>query len=186
MNRITALSAILLILLLIDGPRVTTGKVNAMEKATFGAGCFWGIEETFRNLEGVVETRVGYMGGSTDNPTYKDVCSKTTGHAEVVEVIYDPDILSYGDLLKAFWEMHDPTQINRQGPDTGDQYRSAIFYHTDMQKLAAQGSKSDMDRSGRFNKPIATEITRAGTFWDAEEYHQKYLMKRGAKSCGVK
>jgi len=155
------------------------------EKATFGAGCFWGVEETFRTLRGVLDTRVGFMGGKTSNPTYRDVCSKTTGHAEVVEVTYDPSKTSYENLLDVFWDAHDPTQVNRQGPDVGDQYRSAIFYHSDEQRRIAEASKEKRDASGLYRKPIATEITKAGTFWPAEEYHQKYLFKRGAKTCGT-
>lgn len=156
-----------------------------MEKATFGAGCFWGVEVAFRQLKGVTATQVGYLGGSLLNPTYKDVCSGRTGHAEVVEVTYDPAQSSYEDLLKVFWENHDPTQLNRQGPDIGDQYRSAIFFHTPEQETAARASKVQLDASGRFKRPIATEITLASEFYRAEEYHQQYLEKRGMAHCHI-
>lgn len=153
-----------------------------MEKATFGAGCFWGIEEAFRQVKGVVATRVGYMGGRMENPTYHDVCTGRTGHAEVVEVEYDPSQVSYEELLQVFWDNHDPTQLNRQGPDVGAQYRSAIFVHTPEQETAARASKEKLQRSGRYNRPIVTEITPASEFWMAEEYHQQYLAKREQKS----
>jgi peptide-methionine (S)-S-oxide reductase len=156
-----------------------------MEKATFGAGCFWGVEVAFRQLEGVTATQVGYLGGSLENPTYKDVCSGRTGHAEVVEVTYDPAQTSYEDLLKVFWENHDPTQLNRQGPDIGDQYRSAIFFHTPEQETAARASLAQLDASGRFKRSIATEITSASEFYRAEEYHQQYLEKRGMAHCHI-
>lgn len=156
-----------------------------MEKATFGAGCFWGVEVAFRQLEGVTATQVGYLGGSLENPTYKDVCSGRTGHAEVVEVTYDPAQTSYEDLLKVFWENHDPTQLNRQGPDIGDQYRTAIFFHTPEQETAARASLAQLDASGRFKRPIATEITPASEFYRAEEYHQQYLEKRGMAHCHI-
>ena len=151
--------------------------------ATFGAGCFWGIEAKFRMIPGVLDAAVGYSGGHTANPTYKDVCTDQTGHAEVVQVTYDPAVLSYEKLLEGFWMMHDPTQINRQGPDVGTQYRSAIFFHTPEQEAIAKRSKAALESSGRFRKPVATEITAAGPFYRAEEYHQRYLEKRGAASC---
>ena len=154
-----------------------------MATATFGAGCFWGVEEAFRQLDGVTDTAVGYMGGHTLNPTYRDVCTDRTGHAEVVQVEYDPERVSYDQLLHLFWENHDPTTPNRQGPDVGTQYRSAIFFHTPEQQAAAQASKEQLERSGRFRRPIVTEITPAGTFYRAEEYHQQYLAKRGVSSC---
>jgi peptide-methionine (S)-S-oxide reductase len=153
------------------------------EIATFGAGCFWGIEAAFRRVPGVVDAVVGYSGGEMANPTYKDVCTDETGHAEVVQVTFDPAKLSYEKLLDAFWAMHDPTQVNRQGPDSGSQYRTAIFFHSPEQEAAAKKSKAALDASGKFRRPIATEITRAGTFYRAEEYHQRYLEKRGAASC---
>jgi peptide-methionine (S)-S-oxide reductase len=156
-----------------------------MAKAMFGAGCFWGVEEEFRKLPGVLETAVGYSGGKLDNPTYKDVCTDTTGHAEVVEVDYDPARVSYDALLEVFWNGHNPTQLNRQGPDVGTQYRSAIFVHTPEQEAAARASKSQLEKSGRFQKPIVTEISPAQTFWKAEDYHQQYLAKRGLGSCHV-
>lgn len=156
-----------------------------MATATFGAGCFWGVEEAFRQLDGVTDTAVGYMGGHTLNPTYRDVCTDHTGHAEVVQVEYDPERVSYDQLLQLFWENHDPTTLNRQGPDIGTQYRSAIFYHTPEQQAAAQASKERLEGSGRFRRPIVTEITPAGTFYRAEEYHQQYLAKRGMSSCHI-
>jgi peptide-methionine (S)-S-oxide reductase len=156
-----------------------------MEKATFGAGCFWGVEAAFRSVQGVTATRVGYLGGTLANPTYKDVCSGTTGHAEVVEVTYDPEKISYETLLKVFWENHDPTQLNRQGPDHGVQYRSAIFYHTPEQEAAARASKKALDDAHRYRRPIVTEITPASTFWEAEDYHQQFLEKRGLASCHI-
>lgn len=153
--------------------------------ATFGAGCFWGVEAAYRQIPGVLSTRVGYLGGTMENPTYKDVCSGRTGHAEVVEVTYDPKRLTYDDLLTVFWENHDPTTLNRQGPDVGVQYRSAIFYHDAEQKAAAEASKAERDRSGRYRRPIVTEITPASTFYEAEDYHQQYLEKRGLASCHI-
>lgn len=153
------------------------------EKATFAAGCFWGIEAKFRMIPGVQDAVVGYSGGHTANPTYKDVCTDETGHAEVVEVTFDPAVLSYEKLLEAFWMMHDPTQMNRQGPDVGTQYRSAIFFHTPEQEAIAKKSKAALEASGKFRRPIATEITAAGPFYRAEEYQQRYLEKRGAASC---
>ncbi len=156
-----------------------------MELATFGAGCFWGIEENFRRLPGVTETAVGYLGGTLDNPTYKQVCTDTTGHAEVVQVTFDPEKITFDKLLDAFWAMHDPTQVNRQGPDFGTQYRTGIFYHTPEQQKQAAASKERMQDSSKFRKPIATEITPASTFWKAEDYHQQYLAKRGKTHCSI-
>ena len=153
------------------------------KKATFGAGCFWGVEAAFRQIEGVTRTRVGYSGGTLDNPTYEDVCAHTTGHAEVVEVTYDPERMSYDQLLDVFWRKHDPTQLNRQGPDIGSNYRSVIFCHTPEQEEAARRSLEQEERSGRHRRPIVTEIARASTFWRAEEYHQQYLAKQGKDSC---
>ena len=155
-----------------------------MEKATFGAGCFWGVEAAFRQVKGVLSTAVGYSGGHLDNPTYKDVCSGRTGHAEVVEVEYDPSQVSYDDLLKVFWENHDPTTMNRQGPDVGAQYRSAIFFHSPEQEAAARASK-EKAQSGFKNK-IVTEITPVSEFYRAEEYHQQYLEKRGLAHCSIR
>lgn len=155
-----------------------------LQKATFAAGCFWGVEETFRNTKGVVSTTVGYTGGQTKNPTYEEVCTDLTGHAEAVEVTFDPQIVSYGELLNVFWDSHDPTTEDRQGPDVGSQYRSAIFVHDDEQEKLARESKERLERSGVFRRPVVTEITRASAFYPAEEYHQKYLMKRGIKYCG--
>ena len=154
-----------------------------MEKAAFGAGCFWGVEETFRHVKGVVAAAVGYMGGSLANPTYEDVCTDKTGHAEVVQVEYDPAQVAYDELLKVFWENHDPTTLNRQGPDFGAQYRSVVFYHTPEQKAAALAGKEKLQRSGRFARPIVTEIAPASNFWRAEEYHQRYLEKHGRSHC---
>jgi len=157
-----------------------------MAKATFAAGCFWGVEATFRQLSGVTATRVGYTGGHFPNPTYKDVCSDGTGHAEAVEVEYDPAKLSYQKLLDVFWENHDPTQLNRQGPDWGSQYRSAVFFHTPEQESEAKFSKEQLEKSGRFKKPIVTQIVPAVTFHHAEDYHQQYLEKRGLATCHIK
>ena len=156
---------------------------TVLEKATFGAGCFWGVEEAFRRVPGVVSTQVGYMGGRKEHPTYEEVCSKTTGHAEVVEVTFDPARVSYDELLQVFWDCHDPTQLNRQGPDVGTNYRSAIFCHSAAQEQAAMVSREREQVSGRHSRPIVTEITAATTFWRAEEYHQQYLEKRGGGSC---
>ncbi|HEY7016850.1 MAG TPA: peptide-methionine (S)-S-oxide reductase MsrA [Gaiellaceae bacterium] len=152
-------------------------------KATFGAGCFWGVEAAFRQVEGVTKTEVGYEGGSLENPTYRDVCSHTTGHAEVVEVTYDPERVSYEDLLGVFWGKHNPTQLERQGLDVGDQYRSVVFFHDEEQREAAERSKAELDASGRYRKPIATVIEPAQTFYAAEDYHQQYLEKHGRSSC---
>jgi peptide-methionine (S)-S-oxide reductase len=156
-----------------------------MAIATFGAGCFWGVEAAFRQIKGVTSTAVGYLGGTLENPTYKDVCTGTTGHAEVVQVEYDPAAVSYEDLLNVFWTNHDPTTLNRQGPDVGIQYRSAIFFHTPEQEATAKASKEGLDRSGRFRRPIVTEITPASEFYPAEEYHQQYLEKRGLSHCHI-
>jgi len=156
-----------------------------MAKATFAAGCFWGVESTFRQLPGVIATRVGYTGGQMQNPTYKDVCTDRTGHAEAVEVDYDPTKISYEKLLDVFWENHDPTQLNRQGPDSGTQYRSAIFYHDPEQQSAAESSKEKRGKSGAYRKPIVTQIVPATTFYEAEDYHQQYLEKRGLASCHI-
>ena len=155
------------------------------EKATFGAGCFWGVESTFREVEGVVDAAVGYEGGHTVNPTYKDVCTDATGHAEVIEVEFDPSKVSYEALLEIFWTSHDPTQVNRQGPDFGTQYRTVIFYHTPEQQQAAIRSKEALEKSGRFSRPIATQIVPAQTFYRAEDYHQQYLAKRGLRHCHI-
>jgi peptide-methionine (S)-S-oxide reductase len=154
-----------------------------MAKATFGAGCFWGVEEAFRRMKGVTGTAEGYLGGTLTNPSYQQVCTGRTGHAEVVEVEYDPVQVSYEDLLEVFWESHDPTTLNRQGPDVGTQYRSAIFFHTPEQEAAARASMQAQQASGRFRRPIVTEITPATPFYRAEEYHQQYLAKRGQSSC---
>jgi peptide-methionine (S)-S-oxide reductase len=154
-----------------------------MEKATFGAGCFWHVEEAFRHLKGVLATTVGYAGGTLKNPTYEDVCTDKTGHAEVVELTYDPKIITYEELLRVFWDIHDPTTKNRQGPDVGTQYRSAIFYHSPEQKTAAELSKKTLELSGKYRKNIVTEITEATTFYPAEEYHQRYLAKHGLAAC---
>ncbi len=150
-------------------------------KATFGAGCFWGVEAAFRQLDGVTKTEVGYEGGTLDNPTYEDVCSHTTGHAEVVQVTYDPERISYDDLLRVFWAKHDPTQLNRQGWDVGDQYRSAIFTHDAEQEEVAARSKAE--EQTRHAQPVVTQIEPAGTFYVAEDYHQQYLEKRGRSAC---
>lgn len=154
-----------------------------LQKATFAAGCFWGVEEAFRTLPGVVSTRVGYTGGTLSNPTYENVCSGTTHHAEAIEISFDPTKISYSDLLDLFWRMHDPTTMNRQGFDIGEQYRSAIFFHSNEQKELAEKSKAALEKSKRFSRPIVTQIVSATTFFEAEEYHQKYLLKRGANVC---
>jgi peptide-methionine (S)-S-oxide reductase len=156
------------------------------EKATFGAGCFWGVEEAFRDVRGVTSTAVGYLGGAMEDPSYKDVCSGRTGHAEVVQMEFDPSVVSYRELLEVFWSNHDPTTPDRQGPDIGSQYRSAIFFHNGEQETIATASKEEVDRSGRFAEPVVTEITPASTFFRAEEYHQRYLEKRGLGSCHVR
>ncbi len=150
-----------------------------MEKATFGAGCFWGVEAAFRKIKGVTATSVGYTGGSLDSPTYEDVCTGRTGHAEVVEVEYDPSQVSYDDLLAVFWDIHDPTTLNRQGPDVGTQYRSVLFFHIAEQEAAANKSKEKIQSSGRFTRDIVTEITPASKYYKAEDYHQQYLERRG-------
>lgn len=155
------------------------------ETATFGAGCFWGVEAAFQGVPGVIETAVGYSGGHMPNPTYKDVCTDETGHAEVVQVTFDPAKVSYEQILHLFWQAHDPTQVNRQGPDFGAQYRSAIFFHSPDQEAIAKKSRAALDASKKLKRPIATEITAAATFYRAEEYHQKYLQKRGAASCHI-
>ena len=150
-------------------------------KATFGAGCFWGVEAAFRQLDGVTKTEVGYQGGTLENPTYEDVCSHATGHAEVVAVTYDPERVSYEQLLDVFWRKHDPTQLNRQGWDVGDQYRSVVFFHDEEQREAALRSKAE--EQARYRAPIVTQIEPAETFWPAEDYHQQYLEKRGRSTC---
>jgi len=156
-----------------------------MEVATFAAGCFWGIEAAFREVDGVTSARVGYTGGFVDNPTYRDVCSGRTGHAEAVEVTYDASRVSYEALLDLFWEIHNPTTLNRQGPDIGEQYRSAIFFHNPAQESAARASKEKLGASGKYRREIVTEIAPASHFWEAEEYHQRYLEKKGLAHCRV-
>ena len=155
------------------------------EIATFGAGCFWGVEAAFRRVPGVVDAVSGYSGGRTHNPTYKEVCTDQTGHAEVVQVTFDPAKVSYEQLLEVFWKVHDPTQVNRQGPDFGKQYRTAIFFHTPEQQAMALKSKQALEASRKLHRLVATEITPARTFWRAEEYHQRYLEKRGQESCHI-
>lgn len=155
------------------------------EKATFAAGCFWGVEAAFRQIDGVTDTQVGYTGGKTANPTYKEVCTDATGHAEAIEITFDPAKVSYEKLLDLFWRMHDPTQVNRQGPDVGAQYRSAIFYHSPEQKAAAEKFKAELEVSGKMRRPVATEIVPAGPFYRAEEYHQRYFEKNGGPACHI-
>ncbi len=157
-----------------------------MDKATFAAGCFWGVEVAFRRVPGITTTRVGYTGGGEPDPSYESVCTGQSGHAEAVEVTFDPTRVGYDDLLEVFWAVHDPTQRDRQGPDVGSQYRSAIFFHTPQQEAAARASKEALEASGRFRKPIATEITPALAFHRAEEYHQRYVQKGGPAACGIK
>jgi peptide-methionine (S)-S-oxide reductase len=154
-----------------------------MEKATFGAGCFWGVEAAFQNIKGIKSTTVGYMGGNLKNPTYRDVCTNKTGHAEVVQILYDQTKISYEHLLNIFWNIHDPTQLNRQGVDIGTQYRSVIFYHSENQKQIAEKSRNKQQKTGKYKNPITTEITPNKEFYPAEEYHQKYLEKKGKISC---
>ncbi len=154
-----------------------------MEKATFGAGCFWHVEEAFRHLKGVTSTTVGYTGGTLKNPTYEDVCTDKTGHAEVVEITFHPEKISYEELLNVFWDIHDPTTKNRQGPDVGTQYRSVIFYHTLDQKKIAETSKKSLEQSRKYKKKIITEVTKATTFYPAEDYHQQYLAKHELAAC---
>lgn len=149
-----------------------------MQTATFAAGCFWGVEEAFRTLDGVLETAVGYMGGTTENPTYRDVCSGTTGHAEVVQLQFDPERISYDELLHKLWEVHDPTTMNRQGPDVGSQYRSAIFFHAAEQRLLAEQSIQQLESQRSYRSPVVTQVVAAATFWRAEEYHQQYVLKK--------
>jgi peptide-methionine (S)-S-oxide reductase len=156
------------------------------DTATFAAGCFWGVQAAFDCVPGVVSTTVGYTGGHTDHPTYKQVCTDKTGHAEAVQVVFDPTVVSFDQLLGVFWEMHDPTTKNRQGPDVGSQYRSAVFYHSPEQQAAALASRQKLDQSGRLKRPVVTEIVPASTFWPAEEYHQKYFAKHGGGTCHIK
>jgi peptide-methionine (S)-S-oxide reductase len=160
-------------------------EAKSVKTATFGAGCFWGVEATFRRTPGVIDTAVGYAGGHRTNPTYEDVCTDRTGHAEVVRVEYDPDKVSYEELLEIFWMSHDPTQLNRQGPDFGSQYRSVIFYHDLDQMKEAEASKARFDNLGRYRRPIVTQIVPEEPFYRAEEYHQQYLKKRGLESCST-
>ncbi len=181
LNLIRILDQYLFIFLLLSSPSMK----NKSQKATFAAGCFWSVEEVFRELKGVLKTTVGYTGGKTKNPTYEQVCSDKTGHAEAVEIEFDPTIISYEKLLDIFWECHDPTQMNRQGPDEGTQYRSAIFYHSEEQKKLALASKQKLEKSKKYNTPIVTEIVSASDFYRAEDYHQQYLAKRGMKTCRV-
>jgi peptide-methionine (S)-S-oxide reductase len=157
----------------------------ATEKATFGAGCFWGVEARFSELPGVIDTAVGYEGGVNEHPTYKEVCTDRTGHAEVVELTFDPSRISFEHLLNTFFSLHDPTQVNRQGPDWGTQYRSVVFTHSSAQAAQAKAKIAELNASGSFAKPIATQVTPATTFWKAEEYHQRYLEKRGMVSCHI-
>ncbi len=156
-----------------------------MAKATFAAGCFWGVEDAFRQVPGVLSTTVGYIGGTTKNPTYKEVCTGRTGHAEAVEVDYDPAKVSYLELLATFWKSHDPTTMNRQGPDVGTQYRSGIFYHDAQQEAEARASKAVLEKDQVFKRPIVTEITAAPEFYRAEDYHQQYFEKQGIKACHI-
>jgi peptide-methionine (S)-S-oxide reductase len=158
---------------------------HPIQKATFGAGCFWGVESAFRRVPGVTGTVVGYMGGTPHQPTYHDVCTGLTGHAEVVQVAFDPGNVTYEQLLEVFWNIHDPTTPDRQGVDIGSQYRSVIFYHSPEQKIAAERSREQVNRSGRFRRPVITEITRALVFWRAEAYHQQYHEKHGGSGCGI-
>ena len=157
----------------------------AIEKATFGAGCFWGVEARFAEIPGVIDTAVGYEGGELEHPTYKEVCTDRTGHAEVVDVTFDPSRVSFDTLLDAFFALHDPTQLNRQGPDWGSQYRSVVFTHSDEQAQLAKDKIAELNASGAYRKPIVTKVEPATTFWKAEEYHQRYLEKRGMVHCHI-
>ena len=159
--------------------------VSKVNLATFGAGCFWGVEVRFREIAGVIDAAVGYAGGSMQNPDYRSVCSGNTGHAEVVQIQYDPAVVSYEELLSEFWSLHNPTTLNRQGPDLGTQYRSVIFYHDDEQQLAAERSKVELDNSDRWPSPVVTSIEAAPAFYRAEDYHQQYLARRGLNSCSI-
>jgi len=163
----------------------TINPMNTSQLAAFGAGCFWGVEELYRVLPGILKTEVGYMGGTVDNPTYEMVCGGNTGHVETVQVTYDPQKITYEELLRIFWNNHNPTTPNRQGPDIGTQYRSVIFYYTEEQQEQAEASKQELTEQQRFKDPIVTEIIPATTFWSAEEYHQQYLAKRGLGSCHI-
>lgn len=157
----------------------------ATEKATFAAGCFWGVEHKFRQIKGVIDAEVGYTGGKVPNPTYPNVCGGHTGHAEAVRLFYDSETVTYAELLDAFFAMHDPTQVNRQGPDVGTQYRSAVFFHSAEQEAEARAAKERLAASGRLRRPVATQIVEAGPFWRAEEYHQRYIEKAGGHSCAI-
>jgi peptide-methionine (S)-S-oxide reductase len=157
-----------------------------IEMATFGAGCFWGVEAAFRKLPGIIDVKVGYMGGHVDNPTYEQVCTNTTGHAEVAQVSFDSDKITYEELLAVFWDIHDPTQLNRQGPDVGSQYRSVIFYHSDEQKRIAEESKQKVGNAGKVSREIVTGIIAASDFWPAEDYHQRYFEKHGMTGCSIR
>jgi peptide methionine sulfoxide reductase msrA/msrB len=170
---------------LFRGPDSAEKAEADLQTATFAAGCFWGVEAIFQNVKGVVETTAGYTGGSYPLPTYRDVCTGTTGHAEAVQIRFDPKVVSYRELLSLFWRMHDPTTPNRQGPDVGTQYRSAIFYHSEEQRIEAERSKEEFDRSGVFKAKSSTQIVPASTFYPAEEYHQDYFKKLGGGSCHV-
>ena len=162
-----------------------TGKGAGYRKATFAAGCFWGVEAAFRRMKGVISTRVGYTGGHIQNPTYRDVCTDTTGHAEAVEITFDPAVLSYGQLLDEFFRIHDPTTPDRQGPDFGSQYRSAIFYHDDAERAAAESSIMKLEKSGRYRQPVVTQVVPAREFYEAEEYHQQYFEKNKGARCHI-
>ncbi len=172
-----------LLLATLTGNGLAEEGVMKTEKATFAAGCFWGVESVFRQVDGVIDTQVGYTGGETADPTYKEVCTDTTGHAEAIEITFDPAKVTYKQLVDLFFKMHDPTQVNRQGPDFGTQYRSAIFYHSPEQQAAAEAAKAALGKSGKYKKPIATQILPAGPFYRAEEYHQRYFEKNGGPSC---
>jgi peptide-methionine (S)-S-oxide reductase len=164
---------------------VTPQELDRYPAATFAGGCFWGVEYNFRRIPGVLDTKVGFMGGQTPNPTYKQVCYEDTGHAEVVHLWYDPDKISYEKLVKIFFILHDPTTLNRQGPDVGDQYRSAIFFHTPQQQETARQVIAELTESGAFRRPIVTEVTAAAEFWQAEDYHQQYIAKNPLRSCHI-
>lgn len=176
---------LLLMSILVVGFTGMSKAQSKMEKATFGAGCFWGVEDLYMQVNGVTKTTVGYLGGHLKNPTYKEVCSGNTGHAEVVQIEFDPEQISYEELVEMFWKMHNPTTLNRQGPDIGTQYRSAIFFHSKEQKEIAKASRKKLSKSKVFSSPIVTEITKASEFYAAEEYHQEYLKKNGLSNCHI-
>ncbi len=185
MNKLKLNCTLLLVLCMLSATGCFARGNKKMEQATFGAGCFWGVEDAFMKLPGVVSTAVGYSGGKTENPTYKEVCTDTTGHAEVLHLDFDPNVTNYETLLNFFFKIHDPTTLNRQGPDYGSQYRSVVFYHNEKQKELAEAKKAELNKAGKFTRPIVTQIAPFAKFYRAEEYHQKYFQKHGGGGCHV-